>query len=655
MYTLRTSWGNARGAARMLVASAILLASSLASSPSKASCMDGPDPEVRNLQKLIQRDANQALAQIQARLSALQGGADPRVRPRLAALYEAQGEAYAILERSGEALAAAAAGLKLAPNPRDPLHVALLLVQAGSTYEQTAIEEEQKILEAARAMQTADSRAAACLLIAQGLLEHRLDRDDLAIVSLTQAYRASAAPVMAEPHILSAAALSIVMRSMGDYQQALALNQEKVDWDAARGASLSLSVSRFMQGRILQLTGNNEAAIEQFKESRKLSDTLRDRLGVAFADLRICEAHIDLSDFASARRECASAERIFGAASALDSVKETHALQARIELALGRPDRARALLDRVLDRNGADLPPRDVASMYDFRSRANAELHSYEDAYRDLREYTNRYSAANEAYRRRQAGTLRARFETDREIERNASLKQALSDSLDRSSRQERQLRQNQIIASSGVLVIALLLYFLVMNVRYRRQMVKLANQDGLTGLPNRRRISQFAEASLQTARSTERPLAIALMDMDHFKEINDCCGHAIGDHVLKEFARLAAEALRPCDLLGRWGGEEFLLIMPDATLDVAQADLERLRTLMFGIRLPPLTGSGLKVSLSAGIAEYSQNVRSLDDLIARADRALYAAKSAGRDCVKVADASMITGSHAARRTQQRQ
>jgi diguanylate cyclase (GGDEF)-like protein len=91
---------------------------------------------------------------------------------------------------------------------------------------------------------------------------------------------------------------------------------------------------------------------------------------------------------------------------------------------------------------------------------------------------------------------------------------------------------------------------------------------------------------------------------------------------------------------------------MPGASLSVAKANLERLRTLMCGIRLPPVSGAGLPVTLSAGVAQYCANVRSLDDMIARADRALYAAKSAGRDCVRVADMSQITGSHAVRRAQ---
>jgi diguanylate cyclase (GGDEF)-like protein len=124
---------------------------------------------------------------------------------------------------------------------------------------------------------------------------------------------------------------------------------------------------------------------------------------------------------------------------------------------------------------------------------------------------------------------------------------------------------------------------------------------------------------------------------MDHFKVINDRCGHATGDFVLKEFARLGRESLRETDVLGRWGGEEFLLIMPEATLEVAMASLERMRTLICGIRLPS-SGAGLRISVSAGLAINLRHGRLLDELIARADAALYVAKNEGRDRASVAE-----------------
>jgi diguanylate cyclase (GGDEF)-like protein len=640
-----------KNAAGLSIWPLILLFCALLPSRSSASCIANPDPEVRQIQTLIAKNAVQALKQIQRRLDGMRDDA-PAVAQntaRRASLYAARAQAYEILERSSEARGSAAAGLKLATNVFDPVHLELLSADAENVDDEAGIAAAVKDIEAARTAQAPDSRAAICLLITRGLLEHRQDRADLAIVTLTQAYRASAGPALTEPHALSAAVLSVVMRSMGDYAQALALNQEEIDWQTSHGATLSLSVSRFMRGQILKLMGSYRDAIVEFEQARKLSVVLDDQQGIAYDDLRICEAHIELGELESAQRECESAGRIFAASNAPDSVKETLALQARIDLGWGRADKALATLNGVLDQNGADMPPLYVAALYESRARANAALHDYRNAYGDLREYTQRYTAANEAERHRQAGALRARFETDHEIERNASLKRELALSQEQANRQARQLRWNAIVAATGVCVIALLMYFLVANIRYRMQMVQLASQDGLTGLPNRRRVAEFATAASQTARALRRPLAIAIIDLDHFKMINDCCGHATGDAVLKEFARVSGGALRPGDLLGRWGGEEFLLVMPESTLEVAAATLERLRTLMFGIRLPA-SGAGLRVSLSAGIAAFDANVRSLDELIARADAALYAAKSAGRDCVRIADASLITGSHASRR-----
>jgi diguanylate cyclase (GGDEF)-like protein len=340
--------------------------------------------------------------------------------------------------------------------------------------------------------------------------------------------------------------------------------------------------------------------------------------------------------------ECNHALRGFTAAHSADEVKDALALLARIDLANGHADKALATLNKVLDQGGADLLPSRVASLYQWRARANAALGNYSAAYIDLTEYARRYEAANDVERSKAAAALRARFETDREIERNAELKRELGVSHERSQRQAQELRWNAIVLSSGVLVIALLIYFLIANRRYRQQLVKLASQDGLTGLPNRRRTAELATAALAAATATESPLTIAIIDMDHFKIINDRCGHAAGDFVLREFARVGRESLRHSDVLGRWGGEEFLLVMPGANLEVAQASLERMRTLVFGIQLPA-SGAGLRVSLSAGLATSFRHGRSLDEMIARADAALYIAKNEGRDLVRVADESYLS------------
>lgn len=634
----------------------VLLAAVWAPQSSFASCLPDADPEIRQLQELIARNASQALTEAQAMLDTLQHapssgnqGDDLRTASRIAALDAVKAEAYGTLELDADARSTAEKGLALAPDEKDPVHIELLLSYTDSVYDNAGIAAALRNIETARSHQPRGSAAETCLLIGRGLLEHRQDREDLAIVTLTQAYRASGGAAVTEAHIMAADVLSLVMRSMGDYTQALALNQEKIDWDTSRDAAMSLSVSRFMRGQILKTTDNFSGAIVEFEKARKISVSLKDAQGIAFADQRICEAHIELGQLDSAQRECASALRIFAKENSADSVKETKVLQARIDLAMGHPEEALTLMNQVLDHGGEDVPPRHVGAMYQWRARANAALHDYREAYDDLQEYLNRYTAANDAERIRQAGALRARFETDREIERNSSLQRELESSQEQSNRQAQRLRWNAVVVVVGVWVIALLIYFLISNRSYRAQLVQLASQDSLTGLPNRRRTLELAVTALEAARVSQKPLTIAVIDMDHFKAVNDRCGHAAGDHVLKEFARASREALRETDVLGRWGGEEFLLIMPETPLESAIASLERLRTLMFGIRLPA-SGSGMRVTLSAGLATHDETVKSLEDLIARADAALYTAKNEGRDVVRIAEGTYQLSSTGVRR-----
>jgi diguanylate cyclase (GGDEF)-like protein len=621
----------------------VLFAWAILPSPASASssCLISADPTIREMQDLVDTDAARTLKQVRTQLDALERAPQADAQ-RLASLYAVQARAYTILELDGEARNAASRGLKLAPLAGDPVHLDLLSAYAVNVYDAAGLDAAIHSIEGARAGLAAGSLADTCMLITLGELQYTQDRQDLAVASLTQAYRASTAPEFAAPRMAAATVLSTVMRGMGDYPQALALNQEVIDWDARRGATLSLSVDRFLRGKILNLMGQYTSAIGEFTEARKLSVQVNDTQGVAFADLLNCTARIELGQLGLAASECGSALRAFAAAHSADEVKEAQALLARIDLAQGRPERALSVLDQVLDKDGTDLLPSHVASIYQSRARANAALHNYRDAYADLTEYVRRYAAANDSERSQAAAAMRARFETDREIARNTLLNHELGVSREQSQRQARELRWNAIVVTSGVLVIALLIYFLVVNRRYRQQLVKLASQDALTGLPNRRRTAELATAALADAKATGTPLTIAIIDMDHFKIINDRCGHATGDFVLKEFARVGRETLRESDVLGRWGGEEFLLIMPGATLEFALASLERMRTMVFGIHLPA-SGAGLRVSLSAGLATSLRHGRSLDEMIARADSALYVAKNEGRDLVRVAEEGYLS------------
>jgi diguanylate cyclase (GGDEF)-like protein len=168
-------------------------------------------------------------------------------------------------------------------------------------------------------------------------------------------------------------------------------------------------------------------------------------------------------------------------------------------------------------------------------------------------------------------------------------------------------------------------------------QLSELAITDALTGLPNRRSILGSAEEGFSLARRKSTPFSVAMIDFDNFKAINDSFGHAEGDRLLVEGARRMVECLRTEDVVGRYGGEEFLAAFPMTGPEGALAVGERLRRAVSEVRLTaPIDGSPRRdrASVSVGVASISDADRGLDDLLRRADAALYEAKQAGRDRV---------------------
>ncbi|WP_395504873.1 histidine kinase N-terminal 7TM domain-containing diguanylate cyclase [Ectopseudomonas hydrolytica] len=159
---------------------------------------------------------------------------------------------------------------------------------------------------------------------------------------------------------------------------------------------------------------------------------------------------------------------------------------------------------------------------------------------------------------------------------------------------------------------------------------------DPLTGLYNRRYLDEFFSRELARAQRENLPLALALIDLDHFKRLNDECGHLVGDDVLKAVAKHLLDNLRSTDAVFRIGGEEFLLILPGLDAQAATARLEALRTQLSQVGQPTRIGT-LPVTLSAGIAIWPAHGQGLDSLLQAADVALYRAKRDGRNRVEVA------------------
>lgn len=163
-----------------------------------------------------------------------------------------------------------------------------------------------------------------------------------------------------------------------------------------------------------------------------------------------------------------------------------------------------------------------------------------------------------------------------------------------------------------------------------------LATTDPLTRLLNRRALHDRLAAEVQRADRYGAVLTLMLIDVDHFKEVNDTHGHLVGDAVLAQLAGVVQASLRTVDVAARYGGEEFIVILPETPLDGGLSIAERLRERMAAHEFFGLHGVPLQLTVSIGIAVYpSHEVHSTDELIARADAALYRAKADGRDAVR--------------------
>lgn len=162
-----------------------------------------------------------------------------------------------------------------------------------------------------------------------------------------------------------------------------------------------------------------------------------------------------------------------------------------------------------------------------------------------------------------------------------------------------------------------------------------IATIDGLTGFYTRRHILELAAIEEKRQRHLDEPVSLALLDLDHFKQINDNYGHAAGDEVLRCFAANCRKVCRETDLIGRFGGEEFLILFPQTELDIAQSVVENLRHY---IAEHPVTFDGqvIAVSASIGVTALQSSDPSLEHALSRADRALYCAKHQGRNRIEI-------------------
>lgn len=189
--------------------------------------------------------------------------------------------------------------------------------------------------------------------------------------------------------------------------------------------------------------------------------------------------------------------------------------------------------------------------------------------------------------------------------------------------------------------VLAYLMTYLYYRLKYNIKLLEIlktqASTDKLTELYNRSYLDPFLESEIASANKLNNQVSMIMVDMDHFKDINDTYGHVLGDHVLTIFAQVVLKCIRKTDVIARYGGDEFIVVLPCTDTDTAHSIAERIRQEVDAAHIPSLDDTVISsISCSVGVSTYPTLCNSKSNLIRTSDHALYEAKHSGRNCTIV-------------------
>lgn len=583
--------------------------------PAQAMCTAGSPAIVADLQTRISDDPRAALRTVEQRLA----------RPGLnridrAWLYATQALAYSTLEDSAQEVRAAEAGLKLAPDPADAPHIELLAQLAFGQADRAAIAPLKARIEAARAHVAPRSVQDIC---SRAIIGYLSEDPAEATRELGTAYRMAMQQGLEAQRAMIAIDLSGVLMKAGDHEQAATLLGETEAYARRHGLKFLTAATAFGLGMIHTGMKDYAGTLPYFATAFRISRTIGNDHFAAFAAQAACQSHISLEQFGRAEAMCDTAERLFG--DERIAVARMVSFRARIALGLKRYDEAVALATQLID--GAASRSASPSSPYLTRARAHAGRGDYRAATADYAAYVDRFRKESEAMKTREAATLRTQVEVDRQTERSRALAREMAFQQER-ARYERQRLWGAVGGAAAL--IALLGLLLLASIRHRRALHRLATCDGLTGIANRRHATEQGVATLARAADGRTPLSVALLDIDYFKKINDTEGHAAGDAALRALSGVLQAGVRKSDIVGRWGGEEFLIVLPGLDALEATGVVDRIRHAAAALDRP--------LFFSAGIAAAATGERDLEAMVARADTVLYAAKRAGRNRSVIAD-----------------
>jgi diguanylate cyclase (GGDEF)-like protein len=609
-----------------------------------AACLAEDQGKFREFEQLAFREPSAALP----RLTAAIGDTPQPPAAELVQLHAMAADASRQLGLSRQAVTHAEAGLALLPaGDNSDLAIRLRTVRALVSTNvggiDTAIAELSRVVDAS----TDRPLALGCTLRDRGWLHFREGNTDQALHDLTRSHDLLLTYSTKEEQMVAAGRLSMAHYAAKDYAAALALVDQSIEFFRNDKAQVRLATALDRRASILKSAGRLEEALAASNEALKVHVDIRDTVGTGLSEMRLCGVEIERQQFDRARAWCNRAEATLKRTQGMDDndYRTLAALRGRLALALGESRAAIENFNAAIAPGGA-MPADDITALYELRARAFANTGDFASAFRDQGEHLRRVREQGELDRIREVAALRVQFDIDREKQKSALLAADKQLAEERLAAQQRATVLALVAGLAAFLTATVLGYALWSNRRYRSELTTLAERDELTRLPNRRKIMATAAKVLNRTLSERTSAVIGLIDLDHFKDINDRFGHDVGDDILRRFGALAVQQLRTNDTLGRYGGEEFLLVLPDTTLADAVVVLDRVREAMQELTVPAAERA-TAVSLSCGLTIIGPNDRTLDQIIRRADIALYTAKTSGRNRVECYEPGMVAANDA--------
>ena len=593
----------------------------------------GTESRLKRLERLARRDPSAASREIaDLDLDAL----SPRDNLRLAVARSA----VALFEfRIDDVLAETAASLPRARALGEAAAIAALLIDRATALDwKNRGEESRKALDEATVWadrsRDADLRVDVRLLMTQSAAQQGRFEEAFSILEVAEDVASRSGQL--SPQAGTAMNRALLLRLVGDMNGALEASaaaerayrddgDPRGEMDALKNrAGLLIEAGRYEEARLPQ-----QRALAYFIEQGQtlVVSIMETEVAVYLARTGKATEALRLSQKSTAALRGTEAGSVL--ASAL--VEQMNMLSG-----MGRTSDAARLIPEIeaLMEGSDDLKLR--ANLQDSRATVLAALGRHRDAYEALRERQLILARLDDTRLARQLAAQRGRVQGKRIA---AELEQAINAAeAERAARDRAEQRSRWLWGLIGIGLFLLggaVLALRLLASRSRRDSA-LAKVDYLTGVSNRRRITELGDALIASCQLREQPLSVILIDIDHFKAINDKYGHAAGDRVLKEIAATLQSALRRGNELGRFGGEEFAVLLPGTQSAAAMSVAERLRSSVAALS-PERMGIGQGVTLSAGVAS-SRGNDSFVGLIARADAALYEAKQAGRNSVRLAE-----------------